>query len=59
MHGVLIVAGGRAMLLSAAVNIMVMRTHLKSQLPIEVVYYGAKEYDDQAVAIIKGEITHV
>jgi hypothetical protein len=42
------------MLLSAAVHVMVMRTQLQSQLPIEVVYYGSAEYDGQAVAIIKG-----
>jgi hypothetical protein len=42
-QGVLIVAGGRDMFANAAITLSVLRTHLRSSVPVEIVHYGPKE----------------
>jgi hypothetical protein len=51
-RGILIVAGTRHQLANALVTIMVLRQSLNSSLPVEIVYYGAAEYDDLMAQIL-------
>eukprot|EP00775_Hariotina_reticulata_P003263 gene3263-3541_t len=51
-RGILIVAGTRHQLANALVTIMVLRQSLNCSLPVEIVYYGAAEYDDLMAQIL-------
>jgi hypothetical protein len=52
-RGILIVAGSRDQMSNALVSIITLQQVLKCNLPIEVVYYGLKEYDPLTAKIIK------
>lgn len=49
-HGIVIVSGGVAMLSNSLAVITVLRETLHSVLPIQVVYFGKEEYDEELVA---------
>lgn len=42
-QGVLIVAGGRDMFANAAISITVLRNHIRSSIPVEIVHFGPSE----------------
>jgi hypothetical protein len=52
-RGILIVAGSRDHMSNALVSIITLQQVLKCTLPIELVYYGMKEYDPLTAKIIK------
>ncbi|WIA38847.1 hypothetical protein OEZ86_002124 [Tetradesmus obliquus] len=52
-RGVLIVAGGRDMFANAAVSIMMLRRHLRSSLPVEIVHYGESELSKEVLPILQ------
>jgi hypothetical protein len=52
-RGILIVAGSRDQMSNALVSIITLQQVLKCTLPIEIVYYGLKEYDPLTAKIIK------
>jgi hypothetical protein len=52
-RGVLIVAGSRDQMSNALVSIITLQQVLKCTLPIELVYYGLREYDPLTAKVIK------
>lgn len=42
-QGVLIVAGGRDMFANAAISLTVLRNHIRSSIPVEIVHFGPSE----------------
>jgi hypothetical protein len=52
-RGVLIVAGGRDMFANAAITVMMLRRHLRSSLPVEIVHYGDAELPKELLPILQ------
>jgi hypothetical protein len=52
-RGVLIVAGGRDMFANAAITVMMLRRHLRSSLPVEIVHFGDAELSKDLLPILQ------
>eukprot|EP00882_Tetradesmus_deserticola_P012944 GHRQ01013721.1.p1 GENE.GHRQ01013721.1~~GHRQ01013721.1.p1 ORF type:complete len:212 (+),score=51.20 GHRQ01013721.1:401-1036(+) len=52
-RGVLIVAGGRNMFANAAITVVMLRRHLRSSLPVEIVHYGEAELSKDLLPILQ------
>ncbi|KAF6257991.1 mannosyltransferase putative-domain-containing protein [Scenedesmus sp. NREL 46B-D3] len=52
-RGVLIVAGGRDMFANAAITVMMLRRHLRSSLPVEIVHFGDAELSKDLLPLLQ------